>query len=101
MSVGTRATLEEFLDSGRPGLASAYLTRLKVGPRLVDASVLPQLYAGRVRPWHLMLVLLAGLVALGAAVAVTPVGQEWVDTIRPQLADLIDSVTSTVQGLFT
>ena len=35
------------------------------------------MYAGRVRLWHLALVLLAGLVALAAAVFVTPVGQEW------------------------
>ncbi len=90
VAVGMRATLEEFLDSRRPGLAGTYLTRLKVGPRLVDASVVPSLYSGRVRPWQLALVLLAGLVALAAAVSVTPVGQEWVDDLRGPLSDLYD-----------
>ena len=89
---GMSATLEEFLDRQRPGLASTYLTRLKVGPRLVDAAAVPYLYAGRVRPWHLFLVMLAGLVALAAAIAVTPVGQEWADQLSAWLSD-------TVRGL--
>lgn len=101
VGVGMHATLDEFLDSQRSGLASTYLTRLKVGPRLVDAAAVPYLYSGRVRPRHLMLVMLAGLVALAAAIAVTPVGQEWADTLSAQLADLIDSVTSFAQGLFS
>lgn len=92
IGVGMHATLEEFLDRRRPGLASTYLTRLKVGPRLVDAAAVPYLYAGRVRPWHLFLVMLAGLVALAAAIAVTPVGQEWADQLSAWLSD-------TVRGL--
>lgn len=90
VGVGMHATLEDFLDRQRVGLASTYLTRLKVGHRLVDASAVPYLYSGRVRPWHLLLVMLAGLLALAAAVAVTPVGQEWADQL-----------TDTIQGLFS
>lgn len=75
--VGTHASLDEFLDRQRIGLASTFLTRLRVGPRLVDARVVPDLHAGRVRHWHLALVLLVGLLALGVAVAATPVGNEW------------------------
>jgi len=101
VGVGLRATLEEFLDRQRPGLASTYLTRLKAGPRLVDAHAVPHLYSGRVRPRHLYLVMLAGLVALAAAVAVTPVGGEWVDSARTALQDLLDTlvVTLPAQGL--
>jgi uncharacterized membrane-anchored protein len=101
VGVGMHATLDEFLDSQRSGLASTYLTRLKVGPRLVDAAAVPYLYSGRVRPRHLMLVMLAGLVALAAAIAVTPVGQEWADSLTAGLDDLLDSVTSFAQGLFS
>lgn len=92
VGVGLHATLEEFLDRQRPGLASTYLTRLKVGPRLVDARALPVLYAGRVRPWHVLLVLLAGLVAVAAAVAVTPVGQQWLRDAEPALRSLLDDL---------
>ena len=59
------ASLDEFLDRQRSGLACTYLTRLRVGPQLVDARAVPALYSGRVRAWHLCLVLLAGLVAAG------------------------------------
>ena len=54
ITVGTHATLDEFLDRQRSGLASTFLTRLRVGPKLVDAKGVPQLYAGRVRLWHLV-----------------------------------------------
>ena len=95
--VGMRASLEDMLDRQRPGLAGTYLTRLKTGPRLVEVAALRHLYSGRVRPWHLLLVLLAGLVALAAAVAVTPVGHEWADSLAATLSDLFDRA----QGLFS
>ncbi len=82
VGVGMHRSLEELLDGQRPGLAGSYLTRLKLGSRLVDARAVPALYAGRVRPVHLFLVLLAGLLALAVAVAVTPVGQEWFTELR-------------------
>ncbi|MGH3333157.1 MAG: putative cytokinetic ring protein SteA [Nocardioidaceae bacterium] len=97
VSVGTHATLDEFLDQHRSGLASTFLTRLRVGPKLVDAKAVPQLYAGRVRMWHLLVVLLAGVVALLVAVAATPVGQDWWVSVQPALEDLID----WFQGLFS
>jgi uncharacterized membrane-anchored protein len=97
VGVGMHATLEEFLDRQRAGLASTYLTRLKVGPRLVDAASVPHLYDGQVRPRHLVAVLLAGLVALAAAIGVTPVGQEWADAAAAQTADIVDHL----QGLFS
>jgi uncharacterized membrane-anchored protein len=97
VSVGTHATLTEFLDRHRSGLAGTFLTRLRVGPKLVDAKGVPQLYSGRVRVWHLLAVLLAGLTALVVAIAGTPVGQEWWDAVRVWLADAFD----WLQGLFT
>lgn len=97
IAVGTHATLDEFLDRQRAGLASTFLTRLRVGPKLVDAKGVPQLYSGRVRVWHLVAVLLAGLVALLVAVAATPVGKEWWDAVSPALGDLF----SSIQGLFS
>jgi uncharacterized membrane-anchored protein len=81
VTVGTHATLDEFLDRHRAGLAGTFLTRLRVGPKLVDARGVPQLYAGRVRTWHLALLVLAGLIAVLAAVVTTPVGQDWWDRL--------------------
>jgi uncharacterized membrane-anchored protein len=77
VGVGTHATLDDLLDRQRSGLASTYLTRLRSGQRLVDAGAVPILYSGRLRPRHVLLTLLVCVVALAAAIATTPVGQEW------------------------
>src|ERR1700722_1409059 len=42
--VGTHWTLEEFLDKGRPGMASTFLTHLRVGGKGVNARGVHQLY---------------------------------------------------------
>jgi uncharacterized membrane-anchored protein len=85
VGVGLTATLHDFLDRRSAGLAGSYLTRLVLGPSLVDAAALPLLYTGRVRPWHVGASVLAGLVAVGAAVATTAVGNDWAQ----QLLELV------------
>ena len=90
VAVGAHATLGEFLDRNRSGLASTFLTRLRVGPKLVDAKGVPQLYAGRVRLWHMYAILLAGIIALLVAVSATPVGQA-----------AFQDLTNWFQGLFS
>ena len=49
VAVGTHATMVEFLDKGRRGMASTFLTRLRLGPVLVDAKGVSRLYEGRIR----------------------------------------------------
>jgi uncharacterized membrane-anchored protein len=64
VAVGTHATMVEFLDKGRPGMASTFLTRLRLGPMLVDAKGVSRLYEGRVRRLDIMLLVAAALVAM-------------------------------------
>jgi len=75
VAVGTHATLVEFLDKGRAGMASTFLTRLRVGGKLVDAKGVSRLYRSRIRIGTLLLLLLATIVALAVAFTVTPGGQ--------------------------
>jgi uncharacterized membrane-anchored protein len=96
VTVGSRATLEEFLDRGRSGLSSTYLTRLKVGSRLVDASAVPMLYSGKVRPRHVLLALLVCMTVVAAAIASTPVGQGWAEDLWTWLGDAIDGLRGLV-----
>ena len=42
--VGSHATLVEFLDKGRSGMASSFLTRAAVGSTVVDAKAVARLY---------------------------------------------------------
>lgn len=44
VAVGTHSNMVDFLDKGRPGMASTFLTRLRVGDKLVDARGLSKLY---------------------------------------------------------
>jgi uncharacterized membrane-anchored protein len=68
VAVGTHVGLVEFLDKGRKGASSTFLTRLKVGPRLVDAKGVSKLYPSRVSVWQLVALVVAGLVAVSAIV---------------------------------
>ena len=90
VAVGTHATLEEFLDRGRSGQASTFLTRLRVGPKLVDADAVSSLYRARIHSWQLLVLLLAGLLAVLAAVATTPAGDDWFDALGTGWSEIGD-----------
>ena len=86
--VGSHASLVEFLDRGRSGMASSFLTRAAVGATVVDAkavaTALPQpgpRLAG-VRRWSC-----SGSAAVAAAIGTTPVGQDWWHDIKEWLDD--------------
>jgi len=96
VAVGTHATLVEFLDKGRSGMASTFLTRLRVGGKLVDAKGVSRLYRQRISSWQLAWLVLAGLLALAVAIASTAAGQTMIGLIGAWL----DSVWSSVRGLF-
>jgi uncharacterized membrane-anchored protein len=71
VAVGTHANMIEFLDKGRKGMASTFLTRLRVGPILVDAKGVSRLYRGRVRRRDVMLLVGSGLVTMAMVVALS------------------------------
>lgn len=75
VALGTHATLIEFLDKGRAGMASTFLTRLRVGSKLVDAKGVSRLYRARISNRQLGILVLSGLIAVAAAVGATPAGQ--------------------------
>jgi len=72
--VGTHWTLEEFLDKGRPGMASTFLTHLRVGGKLVNARGVHQLYQSRISGWALIALVLAAAVTIVVAIAYSPAG---------------------------
>ncbi len=89
VGVGLYARLDQFLDGQQSGRVSSFATRLKVGERLVDAEAVRALYTGRPGVAQVLPVLLAGLVALLAAIAVTPVGQDWAHDVADYLQGLM------------
>jgi uncharacterized membrane-anchored protein len=70
--VGTHHTLEEFLDKGRPGMSSTFITHLRVAGKLVNARGVHQLYHSRVSNWSLLMLVLAAAVTVLAVVLFSP-----------------------------
>jgi uncharacterized membrane-anchored protein len=77
VAVGTHDKLVEFLDKGRAGMASTFLTRLKVGGKLVDAKGVSRLYRQNLSTSSLVLLVMSALAAMAAAVAVSTLGKAW------------------------
>lgn len=72
VAVGTHANLIEYLDKGRKGMASSFLVRLKVGPRLVDAKGVSKLYRAAPGLVDLSLIVGAALVLVTVIVMISP-----------------------------
>jgi len=96
VAVGTHATLVEFLDKGRPGMGSTFLTRLRVGGKLVDAKGVSQLYRQRITNVQLTVLALAGLLAVAAALWVTPGGQVFYGLVGAR----VDAIWSWISSFF-
>ena len=84
VAVGTHATLVEFLDKGRGGMASTFLTRLRLGGKLVDAKGVSRLYRSRISTTALVVLVLAAFIAIGSAIAVSAAGQVYLDLLLDQ-----------------
>lgn len=94
VAVGTHGTLEEFLDKGRAGMSSTFLTRLRIGSKLVDAKGVSRLYRQRISTFQLVLLALAGLAALAVALWATPGGQALVQILFARLDGLLSWFTT-------
>ncbi|HEV8558244.1 MAG TPA: putative cytokinetic ring protein SteA [Actinophytocola sp.] len=98
VTAGFQATLGEFLDRGRSGSnPSTFLTRLKLGSRLVDGAAVAALHRNRVSVVAVLLLILAALVAVVVALAVSGVGGVYLDWA----ADTWAGFVSWIKGLFT
>ena len=95
VAVGGQATLAEFLDKGRGGMASTFLTRLRMGGKLLDAKAVSRLFRPSLPTSSLVLLMLAPLVAMAAAVAASTVGRPYLQT----LAQWWDNLIVQAQGL--
>ncbi|HTU76509.1 MAG TPA: putative cytokinetic ring protein SteA [Trebonia sp.] len=71
--VGTHWNLGEFLEKGRPGMASTFLTHLRVGDKVVNARGVHQLYQSRISGWALLALVLAAAVTIVVAIASSPI----------------------------
>jgi uncharacterized membrane-anchored protein len=73
VSVGAHFNLIEFLDRKRGGMSSTFLTRLRIGEKLVDAKGVSRLYHPPATFAPLVLVMAAFVVLLVIVIATSPV----------------------------
>lgn len=97
VAVGAHVNLMEFLDKGRSGMASTFLTRQRVGGKLVDAKGVSRLYRSQISTSSLLLLIGAAVVTLVGTVAVSP----WAGAYWEVLRGYWDNFLFWVQGLFS
>lgn len=96
IAVGFQATLHEFLDRGRSGSnPSTFLTRLRLGSKLIDGRAAAAMYRSRVSMSAVLLMVLAALVAVTAALLVSNVG----GAFGVLISDAWSEVVSWIKGL--
>ncbi len=95
VAVGTHASMVEFLDKGRKGMSSTFLTRLRLGPALVDAKGVNRLYEGRVRRRDMALLVASALVAIIVVSIVSEPIHVFFRGIELTLRDLWFSISDT------
>ena len=98
VTAGHTASIEEFFDRSRQRTnPSTFLTRLKVGEKLVDAKAVATLYRSRVSGGAIALLVLAMLIAVIAALWVSRADVAVLDWI----ADYWNRFSLWVQGWVT
>lgn len=100
VGVGWHPTLAALTDAARTDMPSAFLTRLRLGNRFVDASAVTALWRRPARTWPLWLFALLLLAGLVAAVAFAPTGTPVAD-LREQVVTWVQHLVATVRSTNT
>jgi uncharacterized membrane-anchored protein len=89
VAVGTRFNLIEFLERNRAGMSSTFLTRLKVGEKLVDARGVSRLFRPRVGVGMVLAFAFASLAAIAAVLIASPELRDLVSALVERLRSLV------------
>lgn len=85
VAVGTHTNMIDFLEKGRPGMASTFLVRLKVGDKLVDARGVNKLYGNHFNPKYLLLILIAALIPIIILTMINPITKGFLTLLKIRL----------------
>jgi uncharacterized membrane-anchored protein len=87
VAVGTHFNLVEFLERDRAGMASTFVTRLKVGESLVDAKGVSRLVSSGVGVWPLAVFAVTGVAAIVVAVLASPALRNVIESTTRAIAN--------------
>ncbi|MFZ5644079.1 MAG: putative cytokinetic ring protein SteA [Bacillota bacterium] len=74
--LGSHSNIIDFLEKGRRGMASTFLVRMMVGPKLVDAKGVSKLYKNRIKAKHILQLLLAAMLPAALVMFFSPIMKE-------------------------
>lgn len=97
VAVGARASMVEFMDKGRKGMASTFLVRLRVGPKLVDAKGVSELHRAGPSRLELFGLVVAALFAMLIIVFLSPTMR----LVASNIAEPFKNILFSIQQLFS
>lgn len=81
VAVGTHSNLIDFLEKGRAGMASTFLTRLKIGSKLVDAKGVSRLYRRTPGVKELVILVAAAAAPVLVIASQSPAVRTWANLV--------------------
>ncbi|UCH33465.1 MAG: hypothetical protein JSV65_12920 [Armatimonadota bacterium] len=89
IAVGTHFSLVDFLDKARGGMASTFLTRLKVGSILVDAKGVSRLYRGAPSPAYLVAMVTVAAITIAMILFFAPEVRAYLEALWAKIGLLL------------
>jgi uncharacterized membrane-anchored protein len=89
VAVGTHFNLVEFMERNRAGMASTFVTRLKVGEVLVDAKGVSRLVSGRIGIWPLVVFAVTGITVAVVSVLVSPALRNVIESLGRSIGNSV------------
>lgn len=89
VAVGGHNNMIDFLEKGRPGMASTFLVRLKVGSKLIDAKGVNKLYQSSFKLKYVIGIAIAALIPIAVITSMHPMMRELVGLFKIKLRMLL------------
>lgn len=85
VALGAHSNMIDFLEKGRPGMASTFLVRLKIGTKLIDAKGVSLLYKSKIKIKYIIALIMTALFPILAIMTLSPRGQNYVQLVQLKL----------------
>ncbi len=89
VAVGTHSNMIDFLEKGRPGMASTFLVRLKIGSKLIDAKGVNLLYRSKLKLKYIWALIATALFPVIILASILPSVQQFMHLMELKIKLLL------------
>ncbi|CEN79896.1 putative cytokinetic ring protein SteA [Paraclostridium sordellii] len=89
VAVGTHSNMIDFLEKGRPGMASTFLVRLKIGSKLIDAKGVNLLYRSKLKLKYIWALIATALFPVFILASFSPSVQQFMHLMQLKIRLLL------------